>query len=206
MKKIAIYLFDDVEELGLSIIYNILKKTSILKELKILPIEKPLVVDLVSKKKQIVGSKEMIINPHKVISDFHDYDILIIPGGKGADTLIQDKEFLQKIRIFGKSKIVCSIGLGSMVLAEAGLLEGKKATTHHKHFLRLKQFCIIENKRVVKADNIITAGGMLCAVDLAELILELCYSKSISEIVLEYIEQESRPRGVRIDLGEIDEE
>ena len=119
---------------------------------------------------------------------------------------IQNKEFLEKITNFGREKIICSIGLGSLVLAEAGLLKGKKATTHHKHFLRLRRYCQIENKRVVIAGNVITSGGMLCAVDLASSILELCYSKSIADIILEYIKQESRPKGVRLDLGEIDEE
>jgi len=95
---------------------------------------------------------------------------------------------------------------GSIVLAHAGLLKNKRATTHHKHFQRLQKFCKVENKRVVVSDNIITAGGMLCAVNLAETIIKMCYSKSIADIVLEYIEALRKSKGIRIILGEINEE
>ena len=206
MKKIAIYVFNNVEELGLDIVYNILKKTKILKNRGILPIDQPLEVELISDKKLVIGTKDMQITPHQVGLDFDDYDILVLPGGKGIDTIIQNQEILDKIKEFSQEKLICTIGLGSLVLAQAGLLKNKKATTHHKHYTRLQQYCKVEDKRIVVAGNIITAGGMLCAVDLAEKIIESCYSKSIADIVLEYIEVGRRRKGVRLDLGEIDEE
>ncbi|MCG3261016.1 MAG: DJ-1/PfpI family protein, partial [Candidatus Heimdallarchaeota archaeon] len=171
-----------------------------------LPIGQPLEVDLVANEKLVDGTKDMQITPHKIGLDLTDYDILIIPGGKGVDTIVKNQEFLSMLKEFGQEKMVCSIGLGSFALALAGLLENKKATTHHKHFLRLKKYCKIENKRVVVADNIITSGGMLSAVDLAEKIIEISYSKSIADIVLEYIEAHRKSKGIGIVLGEIDEE
>ncbi len=206
MKKIAIYVFNNVEELGLDIVYNILRKTKILKNRGILPIDQPLDIELISDKKLVVGTKDMQITPHQVGLDFDDYDILVIPGGKGVDTIIQNQDILDKVKIFGQEKLICTIGLGSLVLAHAGLLKNKKATTHHKHFQRLQKYCKVVNKRVVVSDNIITAGGMLCAVDLAETIIESCYSKSIADIILEYIEAHRKSKGIRIILGEIDEE
>ncbi len=206
MRKIAIYVFNDVEELGLDIIYNVLKKTKTLKQLGVLPIDNPLQVDLIAEEKIVIGTKDMRITPHLIGLDFTDYDILIIPGGKGIKTSILNQVFLDKVREFGQEKIICSIGLGSVALALAGLLENKKATTHHKHYIKLQKYCKVENKRIVVDGNIITAGGMLCAVDLAEKILEICYSKSIADIVLEYIEAERRRKGIRLDLGEIDEQ
>ncbi len=206
MKKIAIYVFNNVEELGLDIVYNILKKTKILKQRGFLPIDQPLEVELISDKKIVVGTKDMHITPHYIGLDFTDYDILIIPGGKGIDTVVQNQAILDKIKEFGQEKLICSIGLGSMALALAGLLENKKATTHHKHYQRLQKYCKVEDKRIVVDGNIITVGGMLCAVDLAEKILEISYSKSIADIILEYIEVERRRKGIRLDLGELDEE
>ncbi|MHA1347282.1 MAG: DJ-1/PfpI family protein [Candidatus Heimdallarchaeaceae archaeon] len=206
MKKIAIYVFNNVEELGLDIVYNILKKTKILKQKGILPIDQPLEVELVSDKKLVVGTKNMQITPHQVGLDFDNYDILIIPGGKGIDAIVKKQEILDKVKIFGQEKLICTIGLGSLVLAQAGLLKNKKATTHHKHFQRLQKYCKVENKRVVISGNLITAGGMLCAVDLAETIIERCYSKSIADIILEYIEAHRKSKGIRIILGDIDEE
>lgn len=206
MTKIAIYVFDDVEELGLDIVYNILKKTKTLKQHGILPIKQPLEVDLVAKEKLVIGTKDMQITPHQIGLDFTDYDILIIPGGKGVETIVQDQEFLDKLKEFGQEKMVCSIGLGAFALALAGLLKNKKATTHRKHFLRLQKYCKVENKRIVVSGKIITAGGMICAIDLAEKIIEICYSKSIADIVLEYIQALRKSKGISLILGEIDEE
>ena len=47
---------------------------------------------------------------------------------------------------------------------------------------------------------------MLCAVDLAEKILEICYSKSIADIVLEYINVQRKSKGISVVLGETNEE
>ena len=66
MTKIAIYVFDDVEELGLDIVYNILKKTKTLKQHGILPIKQPLEVDLIANEKLVIGTKDMQITPHQV--------------------------------------------------------------------------------------------------------------------------------------------
>ena len=206
MNKIAIYVFNDVEELGLDIVYNILKMTKTLKHQGFLPIEQPLQVDILSEEQLVVGTKDKRITPHQVGLDFTDYDILIIPGGKGVDKVVQNQEILDKIKEFGKEKIVCSIGLGSIILALAGLLKNRKATTHQKHFQRLQKYCKVENKRIVVSDNIITVRGMLCAVDLAEKILEICYSKSIADIVLEYINVQRKSKGISVVLGETNEE
>ena len=177
-----------------------------MKEAKILPIEEPLHVDLFSDSKQVIGTKGMTIIPNKLGLDFSKYDYLIIPGGQGVETIATNQELIKQVAEFGKTKTVCSIGLGSLILALAGLLKDKKATTHHKHYVRLSKYCTVENKRIVIDDNIITAGGMICAIDLAAEIIERCYSKTIADIVLDYIEHTTKRKGVRLDIGEIDDE
>jgi len=102
--------------LGLDIVYNILKKTKILKNRGILPIDQPLEVELISDKKLVVGTKDMQITPHQVGLDFDDYDILVIPGGKGIDTIIQNQAILDKVNVFGQEKLICTIGLDLLFL------------------------------------------------------------------------------------------
>ncbi|GAH44176.1 unnamed protein product, partial [marine sediment metagenome] len=71
-----------------------------LKNRGILPIDQPLDIELISDKKLVVGTKDMQITPHQVGLDFDDYDILVIPGGKGVDTIIQNQDILDKVKIF----------------------------------------------------------------------------------------------------------
>jgi len=204
MKKIGIYVFNDFEEIGCILLYSILKKTKTLKETNILPITEPLTVEFISNNKTTKGTKDLSISVLRTTTDFSEYDVLVIPGGKGIENLLEEKLLLENIANFGKQKMICSIGMGSLLLAKTGLLENKKATTHHKHWERLRKFCIVENKRIVESDNIITAGGMLCAVDLALKIIEKIYTKIISDIIADYIETPRKPIGIRMDIGETD--
>jgi cyclohexyl-isocyanide hydratase len=204
MKKIGIYVFDDFEEIGSILLYTILKKTKTLKDANILPIKEPLTVEFISNNKTTKGTKDLLISTHKTTTDFSEYDVLVIPGGKGIEKLLEEKQLLENISNFGKQKMICSVGMGSLLLGKAGLLENKKATTHHKQWERLRKYCTVESKRIVVSDNIITAGGMLCAVDLALKIIEKIYTKIISDIIADYIESPRKPKGIRMDIGETD--
>ena len=55
---------------------------------------------------------------------------------------------------------------------------------------------------MVVSDNIITAGGKLSAIDLAQKIIEICYSPTNADVVLDYIERHKKHKGLRLDLGE----
>lgn len=62
-------------------------------------------------------------------------DTVIVPGGQGTRALVQNADFLARIkRIAGRASLVCSICTGSAVLAEAGLLEGYAATSNKLAF------------------------------------------------------------------------
>jgi cyclohexyl-isocyanide hydratase len=86
---------------------------------------------------------------------------LIIPGGRGIHALKNNKDFLEEVKRFSQKHLVVSVCTGSFVLAWAGLLSGKKATTHYLHKNELKKFCTVIPKRVVVDGNIITAEGWL---------------------------------------------
>jgi cyclohexyl-isocyanide hydratase len=58
-------------------------------------------------------------------------DVLCIPGGKGVNPLLQDAEVLEFIRIqAARAKYVTSVCTGALLLGAAGLLKGRRATTH----------------------------------------------------------------------------
>ena len=73
----------------------------------------------------------MQILPTMTFTDCPPLDLICVPGGAGMNPLLNDPETLGFIRQHAKSaRYVTSVCTGALVLGAAGLLEGKRATTH----------------------------------------------------------------------------
>lgn len=84
------------------------------------------------------------------LEDLDEYDVLIIPGGSGIDEILRKQcEPAQLIKAFAalqqrdpsKERTLMSIGTGSLVLAQAGLLQGMAATTHPDYYTKMEIIC-----------------------------------------------------------------
>lgn len=191
MKKVAILAFPEVEELDLVGVYEVLAKTKSMREESALEVKEPLHVEILGLyEREITCRNGLIIKPHRVYQGLKGYDILIVPGGKGVSALRKDKALLSEIAAFARDHLVCSVCTGAFVLAEAGLLEGKKATTHHEARDKLKEYCQVSKERVVIDGNIITAGGVSCSLDLGLKLLEIIYDKEVRDKVARRLELE----------------
>jgi len=98
-------------------------------------------------------------------------------------------------RMAARSDVVMSVCAGSFQLGEAGLLKGKKATTHHsayEHFQ--KQFPDVQvqrDVRYVQSDrNIFTSGGLSSGIDLALHVVELYFGRPIAASTARVMEYE----------------
>ncbi len=107
--------------------------------------------------------------PTCVFDDCPPADVLCIPGGFGVDGAIRDPALMAFVREQGaQAKYVTSVCTGAFVLGAAGLLQGKRATTHWAYHEGLKKVGAIPVKeRVVRDGNILTGGGVTAGVDFA---------------------------------------
>lgn len=165
MKNVGIYIFPNVEELDFVGVYEVLAKTRSIKGEGKLPIEKSLHVDVIAPEDTIRCANGLIVKPHKIVHSFKDYDLLVVPGGKGLARLIDNVDFLKQVREFAERHMTCSVCIGAFVLAKAGLLKGKKATTHHSSKEALRKFCEVVDSIVYVNGNVISAGGVSCSLD-----------------------------------------
>jgi cyclohexyl-isocyanide hydratase len=94
-------------------------------------------------------------------------DVLCIPGGGGVNALLQDAAVLAFVRAqAARARYVTSVCTGSLVLGAAGLLQGRRATTHwFSHDLLARFGAIPVQGRVVRDGNLITAGGVTAGID-----------------------------------------
>jgi cyclohexyl-isocyanide hydratase len=95
-------------------------------------------------------------------------DLICIPGGsEGVAGIINDRETIEFVRQqAGAAKYVTSVCTGAFVLGVAGLLKGRRATTHWAYTGLLPLVGATHEKaRVVKDGNVITGGGVTAGID-----------------------------------------
>jgi transcriptional regulator GlxA family with amidase domain len=120
---------------------------------------------------------------------------ILVPGGIGTRALREDKEFIYSLKsIISDSKHIMSVCTGSILLAAAKVLDGKKATTNKMAFDRLTPFYPgvkwIRKARWVKEDKFYTSSGVTAGIDMSlDFVADLhgmqtaeCVAKSIEHI------------------------
>lgn len=126
------------------------------------------------------------------LTDLPQPDILIVGGGANPLSEMADPEVIASIRKAGEhAQYVCSVCTGALILAEAGLLDGYKATTHwaYTHLLERYPQVTLAEGRVVTDGNRVTGGGVTAGIDFAltlirDVIGEL--NSQVAELVFEY--------------------
>jgi cyclohexyl-isocyanide hydratase len=107
--------------------------------------------------------------PDTTLADCPRLDVICVPGGSGVLDLMDDPEVLSFLRVQAETaRFVGSICTGSLVLGAAGLLRGKKATTHWAWLDLLAPLGAIPTKgRVVRDGKVFTGGGVTAGIDFA---------------------------------------
>ena len=111
----------------------------------------------------------MQILPTTTFAESPQFDLICIPGGAGMNPLLNDEETLAFVRRQAAgARYVTSVCTGSLVLGAAGLLHGKRATSHWMSLPMLAAFgCEPVAERVVVDGNVITGGGVTAGIDFA---------------------------------------
>jgi cyclohexyl-isocyanide hydratase len=96
-------------------------------------------------------------------------DVICVPGGQGLTDALRDTEFLAQVARLGRgARYVTSVCTGSLILAGAGLLQGRRAACHWAwRDLLAEAGVIADGGRVVRDGNVITGGGVTAGIDFA---------------------------------------
>lgn len=149
-------------------------------------------VHLVWKRIEAVQSDTVLsILPTTTFADCPRLDVICVPGGYGTDDLMGDDEVLNFLRTQAAgAKFVTSVCTGSLVLAAARLLEGRKAATHWSAIDVLPVFGVtVSRERVCIDGNRITGGGITAGIDLGLTVISELVDRRTAEAIqlrLEY--------------------
>jgi transcriptional regulator GlxA family with amidase domain len=134
-------------------------------------------------------------------------DVVVVPGG-AAPTLRQlaNPVLLDYVRKADRSaEVVASVCTGALILAGAGLLEGRRATTHwayHTFLDRLGATYVPE--RWVEDDRYITAAGVSAGIDMALRLVARLTDDDVARLVQLAIEYDPHPPHGGIDWANVD--
>ncbi len=111
--------------------------------------------------------KGLRLAPDATLAEAPPLDVLHVPGGYGVEALMQDEQVLGWLRTqAGGATCVFSVCTGALLLGAAGLLKGRRATTHWASFELLPYFGATPiNERVVLDGDWIFAAGVTAGID-----------------------------------------
>jgi cyclohexyl-isocyanide hydratase len=153
-------------------------------------------VRLVWKRVEPIGTATgLVLMPDLAFAQCPQFDVLCVPGGIGVNALMEDDEVLTFLRrqVEG-ARYVTSVCTGALVLAAAGLLAGRRATTHwasHDFLERLGAVPV--QARVVIDGKFATGGGVTAGIDMALGIVGALFGREAAEAVQLSLEHAPEP-------------
>jgi transcriptional regulator GlxA family with amidase domain len=162
------------------------------------PDDRVRVFTLAREDRPITCAKGLRVLPDETWESAPALDVLVYPGGRGTRTELADEAVLGWIRGIASSEaVVASVCTGSLVLAAAGLLDGRPATTHWGSLELLptlgKDIEVRPEDRFVDTGDIITAAGVSAGIDMALHLVCRLHSPERAREVRRYIQYDPEP-------------
>jgi len=143
----------------------------------------------------VITDRGMQILPTTTYADCPPLAVIMVPGGPGQQDLMEDEEALAFLhRQATQAQFVTSVCTGSMVLAAAGLLKGKRATCHWAalEYLALMGAVPVDEKVVVDG-NIVTGAGVTSGIDFALQLAAILEGEETARQIQLQIEYDPQP-------------
>lgn len=194
-QNVGILIFDNVEVLDFAGPFEVFSRTRTVPgpESRRTDDSAPFHVFTVAKSKDpVTATGGLVVVPHHDFSDAPRIDLLVVPGGFGTRPLLHDEETLDWIRrTAAAARQVTSVCTGSLLLGQAGLLDGKKATTHWAALDLMESLgtgAQVQRDLRVVDDGIITSAGVASGIDMAFYVVERLCGQEIADETARYIE------------------
>lgn len=139
------------------------------------------------------------VEPHFTLENHPPVDILVVPGGWGTRREIDNPVIIDWIRrVATETQVNTSVCTGAFLLAQSGLLEGRRATTHWQSLDRLEQSFpavqVIREGRWVDEGKVITSAGISAGIDMSLYVVERFLGTEVAEQTARQMEYAWRSR------------
>jgi len=192
-RVVGIVIFPDVEVLDFCGPYEVLTATR-LDETRRREEPSPFEVKLVAAEKDpVTASGGLRVIPDGTLTSCPRLDILLVPGGWGTRRQIDNQVLIDWIARRGRQvEILASVCTGAMLLGRAGLLDGRRATTHWGSLTWMREsfpaVTVVEDQHVVEDGHILTSAGIAAGIDLALRLVARCHGEAVARATARHME------------------
>ena len=202
IRNVAIFLFDEVEVLDFAGPYEVFSVAG----LRTLP-QKPFDVFTVAEKSSIVARNGLKVTPDYTFDTMPKADIVLIPGGGGytSDGIAfgSRREMNNPVVLEWVKKqatqveLLLSVCTGALILGQAGLLNGLKATTHFMALDSLQAISaeieVVEKVRYVDNGTVILSAGVSAGIDMSYYVVSKLLGSEIATEAARYAQYDYWP-------------
>jgi transcriptional regulator GlxA family with amidase domain len=194
-QSVGIFLFDDVEVLDFAGPFEVFSRTRLVPgaESRRSEDSAPFTVFTVARTAApitAIGGLQVI--PTCAWDAAPAIDVLVVPGGFGTRALLLHDETLAWIRrVAASASLVTSVCTGALLLAQNGMLRGRRATTHwaaHDLLVSIDPTIQLQRDVRVVADTIFTSAGVSAGLDMAFAVVEQLHGAEVARETARYIE------------------
>ena len=202
-RKVGILVFDEVEVLDFCGPFEVFSVAR-LDEYRRREEPSPYGVVLVAETRRIVvATGGLKVMPDHTLEDCPPLDVLVVPGGWGTRKEMHHQQLVSWIAERGREVgTMTSVCTGSMLLGKAGLLDGKRATTHWKALDLMRELfpavTVVDDQHVVEDGHVLTSAGISAGIDLALRVVARHHGEDVARETARYMEYRY-PEGNRVD-------
>ena len=191
--RIAIVLFDGAEELDWAGPWEVLATWA-----REWPEDGAEVYTVADSREPVTCAKGLRVLPDNAWEDAPAPDVVVWPGGRGTRPMLGDERVRERVRRLAASgALMTSVCTGSLVYADAGLLDGRPATTHWSALDELaalgQGIRIDADARFIDDGDVVVAAGVSAGIDMALHLVTRLHSAERAREVRRYIQYDPEP-------------
>lgn len=141
----------------------------------------------------VASEAGLVIGGTVKLADVARCDLLCIPGGMHQDSMLTPEMIVDICRVAGTAQYITSVCNGSLILAKAGLLVGRRSACHWSLRHLLADYgAIPDSSRVVRDGNYFSGGGVTSGIDFALTVAAEIFGENVAQaqqLITEYAPQ-----------------
>jgi transcriptional regulator GlxA family with amidase domain len=145
----------------------------------------------------VVCEKGMRVLPDVTFAAAPPLDVLLVPGGSGARKAVSEETAMWLREAAEGCRWLTSVCTGSFLLANCGLVAGKRITTHHHNIEELRALGtseVVEGQRFVRDGKVVTAAGVMSGIEMSLWLTEQLFGADAADRARDYIAYDVPPR------------
>jgi len=191
--RVGILVFPDVEVLDFCGPFEVFSVTR-LDEARRREEPSPFDVALVAERAEpLAASGGLRVIPDYTLATCPPLDLLVVPGGWGTRTEIKNQPLLDWIAARARQvATLTSVCTGAMLLGQAGLLDGRRATTHWRSLDWMREsfpnVTVVPDQRVVEDGDVLTSAGISAGIDMALRVVARYHGEVVARATARHME------------------